>query len=176
MPVDKAQVIAELTVGDIPATLRDAIVAEASKVSEDKATIAELTATKSAQETVIAELKQQLEAQRRREFEAALDATVAEFTAWETKSEAAKAKLGAVRTLFKDKILSLLGEERAADNVAETAKAAWEELKPIAEMVRDALAGPAAAVSGRVQEMGRPKLEDTPEARQAALGSFQISV
>lgn len=176
LDMDKAQVIAELTVTDIPAPLRDAIVAEAGKQNEDAQTITELTEAKAAQDTVIAELRDQLEAQRRREFEAALDAKVAELTAWEVKGDEAKRKLDAFRAMLKGQILSGLGDERNADRVAEIAQAAWGVLEPIAETIRDVLAGPPAIVNGKPRDDKRPELVDTPEARNAAMARMGISV
>lgn len=171
---DKAQVIAELTVADIPANLRDAIVAEATKQDETLTTIAELTATVTAKDEVIAELQQVVEQHRVERLNAAIDAQVAELTDWQVADEEGKAKLAKLRALVRGQIVTRLGSDQSTERVAEMAQAAWEDIKPIAEMVRDALAGPAAIVNGKVAE--KNKLVDTPEARADALSRMGIQV
>lgn len=174
---DKAQVISELTVADIPTVLRDAIVAEAAKQSGEQATIAELTNTVTAKDVVIAELTETVEEMRRQRVGAAIDAKVAELTDWNVTTDEGKAKVAKLRELLKGQIAMRLGSDFKAERVAEIAAAAWEDIKPIAETVRDALAGPGAIVHGRVAETGRVKpLEDTPENRQRAMAQMGIAV
>lgn len=177
LDMDKAQVIAELTVDEVPAKLREAIIAEASKQDETQETIAELTNTVAAKEQVIAELTQTVEEMRRERVTSAIDAQVAELTAWQTADDEGKAKLAKLRDLLKAQIVTRLGADYKTERVAEIAQAAWEDIKPIAEMVRDALAGPPAIVNGKVATgNGLPKLEDTPENRQAAASRMGIQV
>ena len=175
---DKAQMIAELTIGDIPAAIRDAIVAEASKKDEATGVIAELTATNTAQGEVIAELKRTVETMRRERVLDAVNVTVAELTDWQVNSDEDKAKLKKLRDLLNGQIVTRLGDDFKVERVAEIAAAAWEDIKPIAEMVRDALAGPAAIVGGRQRTTtgGAPKLEDTPEKRADAMSRMGITV
>lgn len=178
MTVDKAQVLAELTVNDIPATLREAIIAEASKQDETQETIAELTNTLTAKDAVIAELTSTVEEMRRERVNQAIDAKVAELTDWAVKDDSNKEKLAKLRALLSGQIVTRLGGDFKVERVAEIAAAAWEDIKPIAETIRDALAGPSAIVNGRVVEMNGalPKLEDTPENRDKAMSQMGISV
>jgi hypothetical protein len=175
---DKQQIIAELTLGDIPAVLRDAIVAEASKQNKDAETVAELTSTIAAKDELISELNKQVDGFRMERLNAVIDAKVAELTDWQVAGDEAKAKIAKLRELFRSQIVTRLGDKQTVERVAEIATAAWEDLKPIAEMMRDALAGPPAVVTGSVREMNSaaPKLEDTPENRQAAISQFGIQV
>lgn len=174
---DKAQIINELTVGDIPTALREAIVAEATNQGKDRATISELTNTVAAKDAVIAELNQQVESFRLERLNVVIDAKVAELTNWQVHDDAGKEKLAKLRGLLKSQILTRLGSEQKMERVAEMATAAWDDLKPIAEMMRDALAGPAAVVNGRVVTAGgRTKIEDTPQQREAALNSMGINI
>lgn len=177
---DKAQVIAELTVGDvaaIPIAVREAIVAEANKQDENMATIAELTATKTAHEEVIRELNATVESFRRERVESAVDARVAELTDWQVKDDDGKEKLKKLRALLRGQIITRMGGDLKAERVAEVADAAWADLQPLAEMIRDALAGPPAVVSGRVSETnGRKALEDTPANREAAMSQMGIQI
>jgi hypothetical protein len=173
---DKQQIISELTVADIPATLREQIVAEAIKQDENTKVVAELTSTVKAKDEVIAELNQQIEGFRLERLDAAIDGKVAELTDWQVSDDAGKEKLNKLRALLKSQILTRLGSEQKMERVAEMATAAWEDLKPIAEMMRDALAGPAALVNGKVRDAARPKLEDTPENRQRAAAEMGINI
>ena len=88
--MNKEQLIAELTAGDIPASVREQIVAEfRTQVQEQSATITELQAT-------VAEYQRQATT-------AAIDAKVVELTAWNVTGDAAKAKLWA--TELQDKVI-----------------------------------------------------------------------
>lgn len=177
---DKAQVIAELTVNDIaalPQSVRDAIVAEASKQDETQATITELTNTVTAKDAVIAELTQAVEEMRRERVNSAIAGKVAELTDWQVKDDAGKEKLKSLRDMLTRQIVTRLGDDLATERVAEIASAAWEDIKPIAEMVRDALSGPAAIVNGKVQATNGVKpLEDTPENRAEAVARMGIAI
>jgi len=127
----KEEVVAELTVADIPAPLREQIVTELqTTVSELQATVAEY---------------------QRREFDALLDSRVAELTAWQVTTEENKRRLESFRRTLRNSIVSKLAGQHEATVVAETIDAVWADLQPIAETVRDALAGPAAVVSGKVK-------------------------
>lgn len=158
--MDKQQLIAELTVDDIPARLRDALVAEFRTQVSDR-------------DTLIAELQTSVAEFRRREFDLAVDARVAELTAWQVTGDAAKAKLDSFRRTLKSRIVAELASTSSAtgkpapelvEGVVETI---WADLQPLAETVRDALAGPPAIVAGKVVSK-REKFEDTPEARAKA--------
>lgn len=155
--MDRNQIISELTVEEIPARLRDALVAEfRTQVSDRDTMIAEL-------QTTVAEF-------RRQQVDGAIDAKVAELTAWQVTGDAAKAKLDALRRTLRSRIVSeLAGDASKLDVVAETV---WTDLQPLAETVRDALAGPPAVVSSKVSRA--PKFEDTPEARAKARAEFQF--
>jgi hypothetical protein len=184
---DKAQVIAELTVSDIagiPAAVRDAIVAEASKQDETQATIAELTATSAAKDDRITVLETTVAEYQRRDFARVVDEKVAEMTAWavsdtdkDANGKTSKDKLAALRAMFRRAILEKVGSETKTEAIAEMAAAAWEELKPIAEMLRDALTGPAAVVAARPQGYGGRKVEPPTEQEQrAAMNRMGITV
>lgn len=177
---DKEQVISEL---------RDVKVTPQSgwqpAPEQDMTTVAELTAQLVARDDRITVLETTVQEFRRREFMRAVDEKVAELTDWtvsDTDKDAGgktgKDKLAALRAMFKRAILDKMGDEQDVENVAEMALQAWEEIRPIAEMMRDALAGPAAIVRGRVAETNGalPKLEDTPENRAKAAASMGIAI
>lgn len=174
--MDKAQVIAELTLADIPTAIRDAIVAEATKQDETAQTIAELTNTVTAKDALISELNKQIDGFRLESLNNLIDTQVAELTDWNVTDEEGKTALQTLRDLFRNQIVTRLGDKQDAGRVAEIATAAWADLKPIAEMMRDRLAGPAAIVNGKVREMKAPALVDTPETREAAMSSMGITV
>jgi hypothetical protein len=174
---DKAQVIAELTVDEVPAKLREAIIAEAGKQDEAMHAIAELENSVKAKDEVIAEMQGIIEEHRVERLNSAIDAKVAELTDWQVTDDEGKAKLAKLRALLRGQILTRLGDKQSIDRVAEIGDAAWEDIKPIAEMVRDALAGPPAVVTGKVSDNGgRKPVDDTPENRQRALAQMGINV
>lgn len=174
---DKAQVLAELTVDEVPAKLREAIIAEATKQDETQSTIAELTNTVKAKDEVIAEMQGVIEQHRVERLNTAIDAKIAELTDWQVADDEGKAKLAKLRALLRGQIVTRLGDKPALDKVAEISTEAWEDIKPIAEMVRDALAGPAAIVNGKVREMGAYKpIEDTPENRSREMARMGLNV
>lgn len=151
--------------------------ANAQATVNEAATVAELTNTVAAKDAVIAELTSTVEEMRRERVATAITVTVAELTNWNVNDDDGKAKLAKLRELLTGQIITRMGNDFATDKVAEIASAAWEDIKPIAEMVRDALAGPAAIVRGRVQQLGGVKpIEDTPENRQRALDAMGISI
>lgn len=150
-----------------------------SEEVEDMGRIEELEQEAATRETRIAELQTQVSelqasvaASKAKEFDAALDAKVAELVNWQVKDDGAKAKVESFRKTLRSRILAELGEERTVERLAETATAVWAELQPLAETVRDALAGPPAVVPGKSR--GDHKLVDTPETRAAAVRAFNF--
>lgn len=153
--MDKAQLIAELTVGDIPAAIREQIGGDLNR------TIAELRTQVSDRDTLIKDLQTTVAEYRRTQFEGAVDAKVAELTAWQTTGDDAKKKLDAFRRTLRSRIVAeLAGDASKLETVVETI---WADLQPLAETVRDALAGPPALVAGKVQT-GKRQLDTSPEA------------
>ena len=175
----KDELIAELKFANIPVALRDLIVAEATQKDETTSTIAELTSTVAAKDEVISELKGQVETYRRAGVEAAVDSRVAELTDWQVRDDEGKGKLAKLRSLLRGQIMTRMGDDLKTERVAEIADSAWTDLQPLAEMIRDALAGPAAIVKGKVAELtnnGVPKLEDTLENRNQEMSRMGITV
>lgn len=175
----KDELISELKVADIPAVLREAIISDAMRQDETTSTIAELTNEVKAKDEVISELKGQVETYRRAGVEAAVDSRVAELTDWQVRDEEGKGKLAKLRALLRGQIMTRMGDDLKTERVAEIADAAWTDLQPLAEMIRDALAGPPAIVKGKVAELhsnGVPKLEDTPENREREMHRSGIVV
>lgn len=160
--VDKTQIIAELTVNEIPSHLRTQIVETASVVAELRQAVSDRDVLVSELQTTVAEY-------RRREFGTAVKAKVAALTNWPVTEATAVAKLEAFRRTLESRIVTeLAGDASKLETVAETV---WADLQPLAETVRDALAGPAAIVTSKVSSK-RPTLEDTPEARAKARAEF----
>jgi len=164
--MDREQVIAELTVNDIPEALREQIVNEAQADADAGTRIAELEQQVADKETLLGTLQTQLEAKQVAEFEATLDAKIAELVNWEVKGDDAQGKVDAFRRTVRTRIISELGEERTVETLTAKADEVWADMKPLAELIRDALAGPPARVAGKVRDSR--KIEDTPEARHKA--------
>jgi hypothetical protein len=167
--MDKAQVLAELTADEIPATLREQII-NAARPATDPAIVQQLADAN----TLIGELTKTVEAARVREFESALDSEVAKLINWQVKGDEAKAKVDAFRRTLRSRIVAELGTERDVAKVSATVAEVWKELQPLAETLRDALAGPPAIVGGKVRSGGIPQLVDTPEARAKARAQFNF--
>ena len=170
--VDREQVIAELTVNDIPAALREQIVNEAQSGKDADSRIAELEQQVTDKENIIGTLQTQLEAKQLAEFEATLDAKIAELVSWDVKGEDAQGKVDAFRRTVRTRILSELGEERTVETLTAKADEVWADMKPLAELIRDALAGPPARVAGQVRDSR--KIDDTPDKRRKARATTGI--
>lgn len=165
--MDKKQLLAELTAGDVPATIREQLIADWQADNADASRIAELEQQVEDRDTVISDLRDQLEQVRVREFDNALDGVVAEYVKLEANSDEGKKRVEALQRMFRARLIAELGDERDEDKLQTVAETVWkDEMKVIAETVRDALAGPPARVSGKVR--GRTELDDTPEARRRA--------
>jgi len=164
--MDRNQIIAELTAADIPATIREQIIRDAQAQSNTAQTISELRTQVSDRDVMVTELQTTVAEFRRREFDGAIDQRVTELTNWKITGDAAKAKLDSFRRTLRSRIVSELGSERDTDKIKTVIETVWADLQPLAETVRDALAGPPALVSSKVRE--QPKFEDTPEARAKA--------
>lgn len=161
----KEELLKSLTLADVPANIREQIVSDAQAQSSATQTVAELRTQVTDRDALIAELQTSVAEFRRREFDSAVDARVAELTAWQVTGDAAKAKLDSFRRTLRSRIVAeLAGDASKLQTVIETV---WADLQPLAETVRDALAGPPAIVAGKVVSK-REKFEDTPEARAKA--------
>lgn len=153
--MNREQLIAELTVGDIPAAIREQIGGDLNR------TIAELRTQVSDRDTLITSLQATVAEFRRQQFEGAVDAKVAELTNWQVTEAGAKTKLDAFRRTLRSRIVAELAGD--AGKLATVVETIWADLQPLAETVRDALAGPPAIVNGKVQT-GKRQLDTSPEA------------
>lgn len=163
----REELLAGLTANDVPASVREQIAqgAQASRVTE-------LTTQLSDRDVLIAELQRTVAEQRVREFDAALDTRIAELINWPIKGDEAKKKLDSFKRTLRSRIIAEFGDKREASRIAEVVATVWAELQPLAETVRDALAGPSAIVASRVR--GAPKFEVTQETMNAARALFSF--
>jgi hypothetical protein len=168
----KEELLKSLTLADVPANIREQIVGDAQAQSSATQTISELRTQVTDRDAMVAELQTTVAEFRRREFDGAIDTRVAELTNWKITGDAAKAKLDSFRRTLRSRIVSELGAERDTTKIQTVIETVWKDLEPLAETVRDALAGPPAIVSTKVRE--QPKFEDTPEARAKARAEFQF--
>lgn len=188
--MDKTQVIAELSAADakaLPEAVRNAIIADYQATHEAAQRVAELEQSNQANTARVAELEQgvqerdtriqELESQLERlaEFETAqwgrdLDAKIAEATNWTVNRPESQDKLDGLRKLIRQMVEAKLGTVREMDQ-AETALADLlaGDLKPVAETVRDALAGGAVIVGEQKRRDGTGRgltLDDSPEKQK----------
>lgn len=163
----REEIIAELTANDLPASLRETVVNEWQNENQQTDRIAELESQVEDRDTLIAELQGQLQQHKAQEFDAALDNVVAETIDWNVDGDGAKDKVSAFRRMYRQRIVAELDDdERDPEKVKEVADTVWQEMKPLAETLRAALAGPAALVGGK--KLNGRKIDDSQEAINAA--------
>ena len=164
----REELIAELTVADIPAAIREQIVKESQESQSKDRQISELQEQAKNGKTVVETLQGQLATYQTRETAATVDHVVSEFVKLEARDEQGKAKVDELRSLFRGQLVSEIGEERDEAKIREKAQGLWDgSMKVVAETFRDALAGPPAAVGGRART-GAKTVDDTPESRARA--------
>lgn len=157
--------------------LRTQIIAEYEKETGAQRTIAELTQTRDAAVTELANVREQLRLRQVAEVRRTVKDRVSELTEWRVQNPDAVPELKALRALVSEFAQERLGERVDVVEAQRIVDAAWVQFKPLAESVRSKLAGPPAVVAGRVQEMGGFKpVEDTPEARNKALARMGLNV
>ncbi len=169
--MEKAELIAQLTAGDIPAALREQIVKEAVDSQKGQSQIAELESQVSSRDARIAELTTQLSGFIRSDFDAKLTARIAETVAWEVRDEDARKKLDAFRGAVRRVVLAEIGKDCADLAKADAAIAeyvATDDYKLLAQAMVAEVAGPGAFVGGKGGDGGATGFKDTPEARADA--------
>ena len=172
--MNKEQLIAELTVNDIPPALRQQIISAAGSqqgAADDGQAVAELRQRLTDSDQLIAELQTAVAESRAQQFETALSGRIAALTNWPVTAEKDLATLASLRRTIRARVVETLNGERTQDKVETVLETIWAELQPLAETLRDSLAGPAAVVASKVASK-RPTLEDTPEARAKARAEF----
>lgn len=171
--MDREQVIATLTARDLPAALRESIIAEHVQATGQQTRVSELAEQVKERDDRLRVLETSVAEYRRKETALAIDAKVAELTNWQTKDESATQTLASLRRMLKRLIVAEMSDSTTPDAIGEIAARVWADNQAVAESVRDALAGPSAIVGGKLRSGSRPELTDTPEARaqaHAALG------
>ncbi len=149
---DKSQLLAELTADDVkalPQLVRDTIIAEYKATAQNETRIAELTTDNQAKATRISELEADVQAKdllisefQTKQFNADLDAKIAELTAWNVTDDEGKATLESLRGVIKQMALVKLGTVREMNQAGETLNGlVTGDLKTLVEMTRDRLAG-----------------------------------
>jgi len=186
---DKQQIIAELTVHDLPETLKAAVIKEFQVKAGLEAQIAELSGERDALKTRVAEIERERDAlkarvaelekaeqeriaeQERQQFDLALSAKIAELINWEG-DERAQTSRDLLRSQFKRAVLAELNGDRSSEQVERVVAEVWQrEFQALAETLRDALAGPPAIVSAKKPQF---QIDDSPEAIAAARAKFGI--
>jgi len=170
--MEKEELIAELTVGDIPEKLRQEIIEVAAEQDKTVERLSELETNIKDRDAMIAELTTAVAEYRDKEFNHALDGRIAELFDWSVTGEEAKEKVETFQRILRSRVVSELAGDREEEKIDETIQTVWEELKPLAETVRDALAGPPAITGGKTP---KAKLDTSPEAVADALRKFSLT-
>jgi hypothetical protein len=161
--MDRLEIIAELTAADVallPEAVREAIVTEYAAQNAQVQRVAELEQELTDGRTRIEELTserdtltEQISEYRGLAFQGTVAAKVAELFDWDVTGDDAKAKVNALRKNMQRTILAEMGDDTSAEKLDEVVAELWEtEFKPLAETMRDALAGPPAIVGGNTPE------------------------
>lgn len=169
--MDKAQLIAELTVDDIPATLRESIISDARTQDEASGVVTELEQGITDRDAQIKALTDTVAEYRSETFKLALDVRISELFDWSIEGEEAKKKFDAFTRMLRSQIVSELDGSDAEEDVDAAITKVWEDLKPLAETLRDALAGPPAVVGGKGK---KSRLDTSPAAVAAARAKFNF--
>lgn len=157
MEITRDQVIAELTAQEIPAAVKEAIIAEYTAANEQTTQIAELEGKVEAANARVEELTgerdklaEQVAEFHKAAFQGTVNAKIAEYLNWDVTGDDAKAKLEALRKNMRRAVLAELGDATDEEKLGEVVTELWDgEFQSLAETMRDALAGPAAIVGGK---------------------------
>ncbi len=146
----REEILAEMTVKDIsliPQAVREQIIADSNAAKAHEALVAELQGTIKAKDAAISDLQAAVERYQVAEFNAGLDALVAEFVNLGAGDDAGRARVEALRKSFRARVVAEIGSERDPARIKATAQTVWDaEFRPLAEMLVQALAGPSAIV------------------------------
>ncbi len=158
-------------------TLRAQIIAEHEQKSGAARQVAELTTER---DNAVAELASVREQNRQRavvEVRRSIKDRVAELSGWRTTDPHAANDLEALRRTVVEFAESKLGDSTDLVEAQRVVDGMWVQFKPLAETLRDKLAGPPAVVSGQVRELGAIKpVEDTPANREQAFAASGIVI
>lgn len=165
--MNKEELLKELTVADLPNTLREQVIIDYEAEAENEGRIAELKGERDELLERVSELESKLDKMKRAKFEAEVDRVVSETVDWRVDGEDAEKRVKMLEDQFKNRILSEIGDEKEAERISEVAERVWESenMRLLAETVRDALSGGPAIVGG---QQYFTQIEDSPEARRAA--------
>lgn len=168
----REEVIAELTPGDLPKAIREQIVNEWQEEHEEAKQIAELEQQVSERDQMISELRGDLDEYQREDFDASVDEAVAELVAdWKVpNTDEAQERMGVLTDTVRSRVLAEMSDERDPDKIDEVVSEVWEGAKPLAEMVRDALSGPGAIVTGKGGKNWRDELAEEAHEKRVEAG------
>ncbi len=174
--------IAELMAyGEVVANIRatlgetDDVSAKVAEMYKTFTTLREMLGSDVSIEVAVRELHSQINEMQAQAVDQAIQSTVEELTDWKVSSDAGKAKLASLRSMFKKSVVAQMGDKKDKESIAEIAKSvlAGDDFKAIAETVRDSLSGGVAYVGGTSST--QPNWRDlavTPEGRQALSKKF----
>jgi len=172
--MEREELLKELTVADLPDTLREQVIADYEAEAENEDRIAELEGERDDAQKRASELEDRLAQFEAKQFEAAVDEAVAELVDWKIEGEKAEKRVNVLKSQLRGRILSEMGDDRDAERVDEVASEVWEseDMKVLAETIRDALSGGPGIVGNKGSTV--LKLDDTPENRRKARSTVGI--
>jgi len=173
----REEIIASLTLNDIPQALRESIAREALQNAQNE--LAQVREQLTTTQAALADANTLVQQYQQAAFESALSQAVESCTAsWKVTTESGKARVAQLRTIIHNAALAKLAGATDAAKVAEAVKQAWDEHKLIAESVQLALSGPAAVVAPKAPlAANASQLEayKTAEGAKALLAKFGLN-
>jgi hypothetical protein len=168
---------AVIEMAQVSETLKAQIIAEYEKQSGAARQVAELTQERDAAVAELTIVREQVRQREVVEVRRSIKDHVAKLSGWQVSDPKAKLDVEALRRTVVEFAESKVGDSTDLVHAQRTVDGLWVQFAPLAEALRDKLAGPAAVVSGRVQETrGFKPVEDTPENRAAAASKMGIVV
>lgn len=125
-------------------------------------------------EVKVYEMHENIAEMERATFDREVADAVAEATNWKVQTADGEQKLASLRTMLTKSALAQMGGKRDRSKIGESVTAAYDEIQPIAESIRDSLAGGPA----RVTEHQRPASTGdyrTDEGREALKKAWKVN-
>ena len=168
----KEEILAELTLKEVPASIISEAIAAHEAKSKTTARVEELTQEVADRDGQINDLTETISGFQVAEFERAVDVKIDGLIDWQVTGEDATNKVDSLKRTLRSRVVAELGDKRDTASIETVTAEVWTDLQPLAEMVRDALAGPAAAIGGKRTK--RENFDASPAAQENARSDWNM--
>lgn len=125
-------------------------------------------------EVRVYEMHENIAEMERDAFDREVADAVAEATAWKVQTAEGEQKLAALRNMLTKATIAHMGDQRDRAKITESVTAAYTDMQPIAEAIRDSLSGGSALVSEQQSPTGTPDFR-SPEYRKSLKQNWKVS-